>query len=352
MNILVIEGNVRLAEALSFVGCNTFFIDYRVDQGGRYGIDKDRVQQISVKTRRNGSFSKRFKELRSIIKEHNITHVVTTLKADIYHVCLIKLLDNRKLKIINTNHNSYAWISKPKVFIYTQFIRLTTNAYFSLADFVKKQLIKYGYSKKRILSIANVVPPIPCKENFEVDKNNPKLLYVSRYVSGKGHLTLAKAIELVRTKYPGIKLYVYGNTREEAYKQVFVDYVKEKGLEPNIFIGNELDNTVVLDMLPTMDIYISASTLEMNPIGLIEAGTARMPIIAVNSSGIVDVVEDHISGLLFEPDDEKGCAKCIEEMIENDELRTTLAINAYNHTRLINSEDYQGKIMKEFLQKL
>ena len=101
-----------------------------------------------------------------------------------------------------------------------------------------------------------------------------------------------------------------------------------------------------------MDIYISTSTLEMNPIGLIEAGMARMPIIAVNSSGIVDVVKDHISGLLFEPDDEQGCAKCIEEMIENDELRTTLAINAYNHTRLINSEDYQGNIMKDFLQKL
>ena len=42
MNILVIEGNVRLGEALSAVGCNTYFIDYRLDQGGRYGIDKTR----------------------------------------------------------------------------------------------------------------------------------------------------------------------------------------------------------------------------------------------------------------------------------------------------------------------
>ena len=103
MNILVIEGNVRLAEALSAVGCNTFFIDYRADQGGRYGIDKDKVQQIPVKALRKDGFSKRFKELRSIIKEHEITHVITTLKSDIYHVFLIKLLDNRRLKIINTN---------------------------------------------------------------------------------------------------------------------------------------------------------------------------------------------------------------------------------------------------------
>lgn len=352
MNILVIEGNVRLAEALSVAGCNTFFIDYRADQGGRYGIDRNKVQQITVKTLRKDSFSKRFKELRSIIKEHNITHVVTTLKADVYYVFLIKLLDNSKLKIINTNHNSYAWINKPKVFVYTQFIRLTTNAYFSLADFVKMQLIKYGYSKKRILSIANVVPPFPYKDNHDIDKGCPKLLYVSRYVTGKGHITLAKAIEIVRKKYPGIKVYVYGNTREEAYKQAFVDYVNTNGLNENIFIGEELGNSEVLEMLRTMDIYISPSTLEMNPIGLIEAGTAKMPIIAVHSSGIVDVVKDHYSGLLFAPDDEQGCAKCIEEMIDNDELRVTMANNAYNNTRLINSEDYQGRIMKEFLQKL
>ncbi len=352
MNILVIEGNVRLAEALSSAGCNTFFIDYRVDQGGRYGIDKDKVKYIPVKTLRKDSFSKRFKELRGIIKEYDITHVITTLKADIYHVFLIKLLDNHSLKIINTNHNSYAWINKPKVFVYSQFIRLTTNAYFSLANFVKDQLIKNGYNKERILSIANVVPPFPYKEDLTIDKNNPKLLYVSRYVSGKGHITLAKAIEIVRQKYPGIKAYVYGNTREEAYKQAFVQYVNEHGLESNIFIGEELGNTEVLEMLRTMDIYISTSTLEMNPIGLIEAGTAKMPIIAVNSSGIVDVVEDHVSGLLFEPDDEQGCARCIEEMIENDELRAKLANNAYNHTRAINTEAYQGKIMKDFLRKL
>ena len=352
MNILVIEGNVRLAEALTSAGCNTYFIDYRVDQGGRYGINKSKVHYIPVKVSRKDSFTKRFKELKSIIQEYKITHVITTLKADIYHVFLIKLFFNHKLKIINTNHNSYAWIHKTKVFLYVQFIRLTTNAYFSLADFVKAQLIKCGYDRGRILSIANVVPPFPYKESFDIEKNSPKLLYVSRYITGKGHITLARAIDIVRKKYPGIKAYVYGNTREEVYKQDFVNYVKEHGLESNIFIGEELGNTEVLEKLRTMDIYISTSTLEMNPIGLIEAGMARMPIIAVNSSGIVDVVKDHISGLLFEPDDEQGCAKCIEEMIENDELRTTLAINAYNHTRLINSEDYQGNIMKDFLQKL
>lgn len=352
MNILVIEGNVRLAEALSAVGCKTFFIDYRADQGGRYGIDKEKVRYIPLKTKRIDPFSKRFKELRNIIREHRITHVITTLKTDIYYVFLIKLLDNHKLRIVNTNHNSYAWINKTKVFLYTQLIRLSTNAYFSLADFVKNQLIKYGYNKNHILSIANVVPPFPCKENFEIDKNNPKLLYVSRYVSGKGHITLAKAIELVRNKYPGIKVYVYGNTREEAYKQAFMSYVKEKGLENNIIIGEELSNSEVLEMLRTVDIYISPSILEMNPIGLIEAGTAKMPIIAVNSSGIVDVVKDHFSGLLFTPDNEQDCARCIEEMIDNDEQRAVMANNAYKNTRLINSEEYQGRIMKDFLQKL
>ena len=352
MNILVIEGNVRLAEALSSVDCNTFFIDYRADQGGRYGIDKDKVKYVPVRTLRKDSFFKRFRELKSIMKEHNITHVITALRADIFQVFLFKLLYNRKLKIVNTNHNSYAWISKPRVFLYVQLIRLTTDAYFSLANFVKQQVIKYGYNMNRVLSIANVVPPFPYKESFTIDRDSPRLLYVSRYITGKGHITLAKSIDIVRRKYPGIKVLVYGNTREENYKQAFMDYVHENGLEENIFIGGELRNTEVLEMLRTMDIYISTSTFEMNPIGLIEAGTAKMPIIAVNSSGIVDVVEDHVSGLLFEPDDVQGCAKCIEEMIENDDLRKDMATNAYNHTRLINSEEYQGMIMKDFLHNL
>jgi glycosyltransferase involved in cell wall biosynthesis len=352
MRILVIEGNVRLAEALSSVGCPTFFIDYRTDQGGRYGINEEKVHYIPVLSTRKDSFVKRLKELRTIIKDHEITHVITSLKADIYLVFLIKLFNNGRLRIINTNHNSYAWINQVKVFMYVQLIRLTTDAYFSLADFVKRQVIKYGYKQELILSIANVVPPIPVKQSFEINKNKPQLLYVSRYISGKGHLTLAKAIKIVRNKYPGIIVHVYGNTREEAYKREFVAYVQSNGLQNNFVIGGELGNDKVLSMLSLMDIYISTSVLEMNPIGLIEAGRAQMPIIAVNSSGIVDVVKDHVSGLLFEPNDARGCASCIEQMIEDDELRSTVAINAYNNTRLINSEEYQGRIMKEFMQKL
>ena len=352
MKILVIEGNVRLAEALSSAGCCTFFIDYRVDQGGRYGINKEKVHYIPVKKSRKDSAIARFRELKTIIKENGITHIITTLKADVCLAFFAKILCNHKLRIVNTNHNSYAWLNKTKVFLYVQFLRLTTDAYFSLANFVKDLVVKYGYKKDSILSIANIVPPFPAKNSFEINKEQPRLLYVSRYVSGKGHITLAKAIEIVREKYPHIILYVYGNTRDEAYKERFIGYVREKGLENNILIGEELGNEEVLAILPKMDIYISASTLEMNPIGLIEAGTARMPIIAVNSSGIVDVVKDRVSGLLFSPDDAEACSKCIEEMIEDEDLRKTLAQNAYANTRLINSEEYQGRIMKDFLEKL
>ena len=58
---------------------------------------------------------------------------------------------------------------------------------------------------------------------------------------------------------------------------------------------------------------------------LMEAMAVGTPVIASRVAGIPELVEDGQSGLLFTPSDWKALADCMRRMIEDGDLRASLA---------------------------
>src|SRR5262249_23245328 len=56
----------------------------------------------------------------------------------------------------------------------------------------------------------------------------------------------------------------------------------------------------------------------------IEAGAMRVPVVATRVDGVVDAVDDGVTGLLVRPRDAVQLAEAIERLMENPELRESM----------------------------
>ncbi|MBI5134485.1 MAG: glycosyltransferase [Candidatus Taylorbacteria bacterium] len=94
-------------------------------------------------------------------------------------------------------------------------------------------------------------------------------------------------------------------------------------------------------LLPAFDIFLLPSLSEAFGYVLLEAGHARLPVIASSVGGIPEIIEDMKSGILIHPKNPKEIERAIAHLYEDEVTRDNLAFTLMN------------KVKKEFsLQKM
>ncbi len=156
-----------------------------------------------------------------------------------------------------------------------------------------------------------------------------KLVYAGRLHSIKGIKVLIRALAIVKISYPDILLEVIGGEDE---KGIMVDLLKlqdELELEKNIhFVGNR-SKAQVLKAFSTAYCSIVPSYYEAFGYVVIESFSVHTPVVGSNTTGIAEIVEDKVNGLLFEPGNYEELASKLIELIERRELRDEFAEQAY-----------------------
>jgi glycosyltransferase involved in cell wall biosynthesis len=111
-------------------------------------------------------------------------------------------------------------------------------------------------------------------------------------------------------------------------RQELEDQASQLGLTPNsvTFLGSRAD---IPDLLQVLDIFVLSSETEGLPISLLEALAATRPVVATRVGGIPEIIKDGVNGLLVSPHDPKGLAESIQELMRNEDLRRSLAVEGY-----------------------
>jgi len=102
---------------------------------------------------------------------------------------------------------------------------------------------------------------------------------------------------------------------------------KSKGLS-NITFEGFVDN--VGDYLQIMDIFLFPTHSEGFGSILLDVMSAKIPVIANNTGGIPDIIEDNVDGLLLKTLDKESIIQKIQILLKDKELSQKLAQNAYN----------------------
>jgi glycosyltransferase involved in cell wall biosynthesis len=127
--------------------------------------------------------------------------------------------------------------------------------------------------------------------------------------------------------------------------------IKEKGLETKVFLLGFVQNAGTL--LKAFNAFILPSRTEALPYSLIEAGSARLPIIASRVGGIPEIIEDGKDGLLFKKENteelENAIVKIIEKPNESEKLAQNIESKISNHFLIKNMLGETTKLYRYLL---
>lgn len=163
-----------------------------------------------------------------------------------------------------------------------------------------------------------------------------KLLCVARLVEQKGLLDLLEACKRLRERGPAIECEIIGAPLD-SYKHHHVELQRlhrRYGLEDTVRFRGPQTFDRVLEACEAADICVLPCVIaedgsrDITPNCLIEAMAMKRPVVSTTVTGVPEIVEDRVSGLLVPPGDVDALTGAIVELIEDDTLRQELARNA------------------------
>lgn len=150
------------------------------------------------------------------------------------------------------------------------------------------------------------------------------LIMVARFHEGKGHRVLLDAMKHLLPSFPKLKLICLGEGDGEGEVRASCGAL---GLSHCVRIPGQQTN--VADWLKAADINVLPSFYEGLPLTILEAMASALPSVATQVGGIVDAIENGVSGLLVPPGDAMQLAEALSFLLRDAELRKRMGIAAY-----------------------
>lgn len=160
-----------------------------------------------------------------------------------------------------------------------------------------------------------------------------RLLCVARLIEQKGFPYLLEALALLKKKGLQFSCDIIGGPEQPRYTDYLVQVRKlhrKLGLEDCVFFLGSQPFRVVMKKFAEADIFVLPCVIakdgsrDITPNSLIEAMAMKLPVISTHITGIPEIVEDGISGLLVQPNDVDAVAEALERLIHDPKLRVEL----------------------------
>lgn len=181
------------------------------------------------------------------------------------------------------------------------------DAYIALTGFAKKLLSDGGLPSERMFVNGNCVHPDP-----GVGEHRGRyVLYVGRLTEDKGIPVL---LDLWGRRGCEVPLKIVGsgpleqNVREVAGNSTFVEY-----------LGPQPPPRIIELMKDARLLVFPSQWFEGFPMVLAEALATGLPVVASNLGGAAEIVENGVTGLLFEPGSADGLASSLASLYHDEE---------------------------------
>lgn len=172
--------------------------------------------------------------------------------------------------------------------------------------------------------------------------DTPEILYLGRVTTAKGIEVAYRALALLRDDH-GIdaRLVQVGMAKPEM-EAALVRLAADLGLTAAIDVRGPLEESDVARALARATVLV-LPTVEWDvfPLVLIEAGLARVPIVAARIGGVPEAVVDEEHALLFEPGDAAACAAALASVISDPAGAATLRERAYERMQALSLARYR-----------
>ena len=199
----------------------------------------------------------------------------------------------------------------------------------AISDFVKEQLIAGGLAAEQVdvrylgIDHQRFVPAAnkrgPFRDQFEIAPDEPVVTTISFLNPFKNPQTIIQACGLLARRGVSFRLFVAG---DGALRKELEDLAHKLDITDRVHWLGHVDDPRAL--LQESDIFTLASTGEAFGLVLPEAMACGLPVVATRSGGIVEIVDDQVTGLLVPPLNPEALADALQQLIQDAEARTKM----------------------------
>ncbi|MDH5174737.1 MAG: glycosyltransferase, partial [Elusimicrobiota bacterium] len=113
------------------------------------------------------------------------------------------------------------------------------------------------------------------------------------------------------------------------------------------------DNREISSVFSKLDVLVYPSIwYENQPIAILEALLAKIPVITSNLGGMAELVQDGVTGLLFEPGNPEDLYQKMVNMIDNPQLLRKLSENPRQVKTIEKNAEELDEIYDSLLEKV
>jgi glycosyltransferase involved in cell wall biosynthesis len=204
----------------------------------------------------------------------------------------------------------------------------------AVADEVRASIQQlYGYPDPPL--IPNGIPTdeyapnpdrrVQWRQAHGIEPHATVLTHVGRFAPPKNHALLIEAFAQVRSDAPLYLLLVGGGELENAVRQ----QVAALGLQERVrFLGVRAD---VADILRASDVFVLSSRVEGNPMSVMEAMAAGLPVVSTAVGGVPELVREGETGLLVPSEDAGALAQAMQALVDDPVRRQAMGAAARQH---------------------
>jgi len=296
--------------------------------------------------------------------------IIKSLNLDIIHSHQPYSLGNEALKfskksnipLVFTYHINYGEYSHYIPFIpksiSQKHITRTTSSYSNKCDVV----IAPSISIKKLLLDHEVKVPIEIipsgininefmkskgkkddiRERYEINPEDVVLITASRITDEKNIQFLIKSFLLIKKSCENSKFIIIG---DGAAKKTLKKLTIKLDVYKDVFFTGHIKKEEVINLFQASDIFIFSSLTETQGIVVMEAIISGLPVVAIKSNGIEDIVQNDKNGILTENSVDEF-SRSVLKIINDKELRNKLSNKADVYSKNYSIELWVEKTIK------
>lgn len=163
-------------------------------------------------------------------------------------------------------------------------------------------------------------------------KNSFVFAHIAQFVPWKNHIAFLEAASRVACDLPNARFVLIGDDifgRDSNYKSSLLSYAKNSTIAERVSFLGWQEN--MYEVWPKIDCLVH--TAEREPFGrvIIEAMANKIPVIAVDSCGPSEIIQDGKTGILVQAGDIKGLSEAMLRIAKDSHFASRLANAGYEH---------------------
>lgn len=196
---------------------------------------------------------------------------------------------------------------------------------------------------------------------WEPEKCERHTVFTANTYQLKGFHMFLEALNIVKQRYPDVKVYVAGSTgrmrnfsgirkylmdKAPDYDWYVQSLIEKYGLRDNLEFCGYLGEQEMQDYLLKSNVFVSASSIENHSTALGEAMISGVPSIASCVGGLQEMIEHGEDGFLYPFEETYMLAYYICRIFENDDLARKFSVKGREHaSRTYNREENCKKLL-------